>query len=129
MPKIEKLRKNFFTKNSRYILVLSIFAFFLLTLPPLINLLIPCLRPIPGQSYASSECTMDLAMNRYLALSLGIFALLIIKIFLFDNPRSIGKIGILALCMATIVVVGFLSYIPYAEREIKKAPITIFTGK
>ena len=113
-------------KYGRYVYTIGLFWFYLIILPYLNPLIMPCLKSIPGQVYEIQSCNLNLAFNHYLLLALCGFSLIIIFMFVFKKSFvSIKNIFIIAVVLAISIIAGFYNYIPLAEKSINQAPIYI----
>lgn len=115
--------KNKLKRYVPYLITLIAFIFYLLTLPSVIKLLIPCLSRLPGQSYSHEECVITFALDRFMVLSLIGFAIAILGLFLLVYPRSLKLLGLTGFILAVCIIFAYLQYIPESERQIKRAPI------
>lgn len=102
-----------------------LFTFYLLTVPHLVVLTIPCLKPIPGHSYLFDECRVIHALDRYLVLALSGFGLSVLLLFLFTIKSGFKSIIATAIILAILTIIMFHTYIPRAEIEIRRAPILL----
>ncbi len=62
-------------------------------------------------------------------LALAGFAISLLFLFLVAKPRSFKLLVLTASLLAGLIIVGYLSYIPVSEREIKRAPILLDSFK
>ncbi len=124
MPKLKKVSLNNIISTHRIPLLISVvFVFFLLALPNILNLAVPCLRPASGQSYTDAACNLDLVFNWYLALALIVFGVAVIAMYVSNRKIGLKILLTLASFLALLVIVSFHLYIPQAEAKIHQAPI------
>lgn len=118
--------KKIFKIFRPYIVIITLFFFFLLTIPSFVKLWTPCLNRIPGKTYTHQECVLSLALDRFMLLAMIGFIVGILYLFLFVYPRSLKKILAVAIILAGAIVFSYLNYIPESERAIKGANIIIY---
>lgn len=119
-----------FGQSHRLLLWVSFgFILFLLAAPEITKLMIPCMRPVPGSSYISSACTMDIVFTNYLLLILAAFAGVVIAVFISGALIKIKELLIFAVFLGILMISAFHLSIAGFEATIKKAPILLFDEK
>ena len=112
--------------NKSFLLTILAYVFFLLTLPSILRLVIPCLDTTPGQSFDFNECNLGQVMNVYLVLEIAVLALFFIIQYVFARRQWLRHI-IIGICLTVPAISAFLLYLPALEREVKNAPIILTT--
>lgn len=102
-------------------------AFYLITVPYLVTLVVPCLRPTPGVSYSDISCTVALALDWYLLFALSGFGVAVLIFFIYRDSRRFKPTVLTAISLSLLVILLFHLYIPQVERQIYAAPILLDT--
>jgi hypothetical protein len=141
MSKIKptKERKNLISQSLIKLGLAAILVFisYLIILPLINQLLIPCLDNHPFVSYNDKECTVLLGLDTYMKLALTGFGLItigfwvILKRYLHLMPSAIRLISIMIITsvMAISLIISYQIYIPAVESAVRAAPILLETAK
>lgn len=122
--KLQKCQKLIHFAHFKIVITLLFtFTLYLITLPSITALLIPCLNFHPGATYTYAQCNILRALDQYLFLSLVGFAVLVLGVFFVVRPKKMKLIGILASILAIQIIIAYHLYIPRAETAIKNAPL------
>lgn len=127
----KSIRQRFFamylTRHSYKLpfITTAVFIMYLLTLPHIVSLSVPCLRPIPGQSYEFNDCRVLYALDRYLFYALGGFSVMVLSLFFFSKNRRIKPILGTAALLSILIIILFHVYIPQAEKQVRSAPVIL----
>lgn|SRR3989338_1640888 len=116
---------QFFKKTKGYVLVIAIYLFFLATLPYLNQLFIPCLKAIPGTSYAYDNCTTALALDHFIVFALIGFAVSLLVIFFRTYEYGFKPLITMGVILSILTVGSYYIYIAQAEALTAKAPIRL----
>lgn len=125
MPKISSTQKSLQIKFHNLKKPLGFFlAFFifLLTIPSLVALTIPCLKPTPGAVYEINDCVLDTAFDRYLILALSGFAFFVLVHFVSMKNKRLKPLLGTAVILALGIILFFHLYIPQAEAQMRNSP-------
>ena len=107
-----------------YAVATASYAFFLLALPQILALVVPCLKHLPGSaSYAYQECNILLALDRFVLAALIGASLILCAVFLLITPRRLLRLGVTATMLAILTILSYYIYIPRVEAQIYQVPI------
>jgi hypothetical protein len=106
-----------------------LFIAYLVTLPYLNELLIPCLKPIPGASYSDNKCYLSLALDRYMMMAFIGFIVFSAIIFIRGKRRAYLTFILFSSVCSILIIVFYLNYIKIAEKQIRNAPIILVENK
>jgi hypothetical protein len=124
--------------------VLLVFVTYLIILPLITEKFVPCLGNHPFRSYQYSDCTVALALDRFMELALIGFSLLIICFWIILKRLSdkdhqpfhpqIIKTRLLTILvtsgiMAVSLITAYLVFLPSAESAVRVAPILLDSTK
>lgn len=108
------------------LVALGIFSSYLLALPSLMGLVIPCLGRDFFASYEYNNCNLPLATDLFLKLSLAGAAITMLMSFLIAK-RNLKLFALNGLFLSILVVSSFYLYIPLAEKRVNTANIYLDT--
>lgn len=124
---ISRIRSILSSKSLNLYLFSSLFyLFYLLTIPEWVKFLVPCLNHQPGQLYNPNECSVTIALDRFMLLAVLGFFVLIIFLFFSVKPRSIKILFAVSVFFAISIVAAYHLYIPFMEGNIKSAPMLLY---
>lgn len=118
--------RNHAGKLKLYLLTVTLYILYLMFLPQLTRLLVPCLGSIPGQlqSYSYNRCNTVLVLDRFIGLALfGLAAS--VAVLYSRKKRSLPAVILTACIFATIAIAAYYQYIPQAEAAVLRAPIIL----
>jgi hypothetical protein len=137
--KQKAIRLFHFSKPS--LLISLLFLLYLITLPILVQVFIPCLKYNPLASYQSRDCTVERALDTYMTLALIGFTLAVITIHcylsrcgLYRRDKVIKKpinyqpyvlTFLFAAILSFMIIGSYLIFIPNAEMAIKRSSIIL----
>jgi len=125
-------------------------AAYLVILPKLTTLFIPCLGNHPFASYTSDACTVELVLDTFMRLAIGGLVVLTLGFLLtmrrylklapfhtFEEwkkipPKKIilqefAPVIIVSLIMAILIGIAYVWYIPSVEQHVRNAAIILDT--
>ena len=106
-----------------YYRVIGLFILYLLLLPQLTFLLVPCLAS-PGGQFEFTECNIVIAIDAYMKMALvGYVVATFVLFYFFKNNTKRVVLFCLAGFMALLVVGGYYINIPLAERSVRSVSI------
>ncbi len=115
--------------NKKYfinlVIILLGFLFYLVTIPYIVQLRIPCLQFSPGKSFRDTECRLVTALDMFITFALFGFVIIILIQHVTQYPRSIKRTIIIAITLTLITITAYHIYIPQAESQVKRAPIIL----
>lgn len=107
-----------------YAVAAASYAFFLLALPQILALAVPCLKHLPGSpSYTYQECNILLALDRFILVALIGASFILVSVFLIITPRRLLRLGATATLLAIFIILSYYIYIPRVEAQIYQVPI------
>src|SRR3989304_1951754 len=109
-----------------YYFILALYFIYLLSLPYLVAVFVPCLNHNPFVSYGFAECNTIRALDTFVTLALSGAAAWIIGLVVLNRGKAYGKqIVAASVFLAVAIVASYSSYIRQAQRSVDRAPITL----
>ena len=111
-------------QHQSWILLLSLFAFYLLLIPRIVTALTPCLDPLSIQSYDQEKCNGVLAMDRFVSLALGGLLVTLIVGYIAIKP-TLKQFVSASLGLTALVILAYYIYLMPAQQSVDAAAIFI----
>lgn len=112
--------------NFYFISTLAYFLY-LLTLPNLVALAVPCLRFAPLQAFSYTDCNINLVLKNFLIFSFAGFSLVLLLLLIFRPRRELKPLLITATILAVATVgVFYVDLLPLI-RQTDRAQLYVDT--
>lgn len=110
-----------------YLFTSLAYCFYLLTLPNMVALTIPCLRIIPFQAHAYADCNIIKVLDRLILFALAGYALTVLFLFIGNPRKSRLAIIITAILLALVTITLYYVYLTPLIRQIDRAQLYLDT--
>lgn len=125
MQRKKNKQRHSILSRSQLLGIILIYAFFLLTLPSLNELITPCLKHIPGTSYAYADCNVGLSLDHYITIAIIGMGAMILLVFIKTIQSGYKTLVALALVFTLLTIGGYYLYIPKVEAGIRNSPLVL----
>lgn len=103
----------------------GIYTFYLVLIPSIMTRLVPCMALQFGQSYDYANCNLSRALDRFLLLALAGLAVGLFVLFSQFKSSGYRAIAFTGAVCASLSILSFHLFLPYAEGVMKRAPIIL----
>lgn len=92
------------------LLIVFAYSFFLLSAPYFTQLMVPCLKRIPGRTFTYETCNAVYALDRYLLIALS--GLTVSMSFLYYRSNSHVKNIPISILLTFLLIMSYYLYLP-----------------